>query len=303
MKYNPEYDTWQNDNYSYGSFATQCLYCQKAFATLFMRYLMFTAVQMNDLFVHHLFCHSMNALYFLAGGHVYRKLKTPKIKGGKQKIWQLSNHSQKLEFWKIFWKRGVRLALLFPACQTKWCAFKVICQVLPSFNIEEDTQEGTHSIDICEKEDWWKSLSDTSAGLALSRPVSDDRDGWHPISDPGAGDMAWDGPLSGLAGATPVIYSWLLSSAPLVCSSAKLTGWLTKYLYAGLYGTARAYSTSGTMALWAFSGPPVTLSIRCQTDAQPKKSRFESSPSFMYEGSFSLICRQIVLRPKLRWHI
>ena len=93
--------------------------------------------------------------------------------------------------------------------------------------------------------------------------------------------MAWDGPLSGLAGATPVIYSWLLSSAPLVCSSAKLTGWLTKYLYAGLYGTARAYSTSGTMALWAFSGPPVTLSIRCQTDAQPKKSRFESSPSYI----------------------
>ena len=63
-----------------------------------------------------------------------------------------------------------------------------------------------------------------------------------------------------------------------------------------LYGTARAYSRSGTMALWAFSGPPVTLSITCQTDAQPKKSRFESSLSFMYDGSFSLICRQIVLR-------
>ena len=71
--------------------------------------------------------------------------------------------------------------------------FEGICQVLPSFNIKEGAQEGTHGIDICEKEDWWKLLSDTSAGLALSRSVSDDRDGWHPISDPGAGDMAWDG--------------------------------------------------------------------------------------------------------------
>ena len=45
-----------------------------------------------------------------------------------------------------------------------------------------------------------------------------------------------------------------------------------------------------------FLGPPVTLSITCQTGAQPKKSRFESSLSFMYDGSFSLICLQIVLR-------
>ena len=193
----------------------------------------------------------------------------------------------------------MRRALLFPARQTKWCAFKGFARFYPASTLRKVLRkELMASTFVRRKTDGSRYLIPRLAWL-FPGPCPTIEMGGILFRTLGRGiwpRMAWDGPLSGLAGATPVIYSWLLSSAPLLCSSAMLTGWLTKYLYAGLYGTARAYSTSGTMALWAFSGPPVTLSIRCQTDAQPKKSRFESSPSFMYDGSFSLICRQIVLR-------
>ena len=72
--------------------------------------------------------------------------------------------------------------------------------------------------------------------------------------------MAWDGPLSGLAGATPVIYSWLLSSAPPFVPLCKVNRLTDKVLVSWtIWHCASLFNVrnNGPVSLFWPSGDPI----------------------------------------------